>query len=388
MDLFEHQGKELLLSHGLSVPHGVVATTLTQALDAAGEVGYPAVVKAQVRTGGRGKAGGIRVVPSPDELSRVTTELLGSQLKGEMVGRVLVEEALDLVGEVYVSVLLDRPGRGYLVLVSASGGVDIEEVARTSPSEILRLPVDPLAGVDPHELAETVAGLGIEEGPARELVNLVTALLHVFTAGDAELVEINPVGLLADGRVMPLDAKVSLDESARFRHPEWEQWESSTFHDDRDRRARARGLNYVGLDGEVGIIGNGAGLVLSTLDVVAEAGGRAANFLDVGGGASAEVMSAALEVVDSDPSVRAILVNIFGGITRGEEVARGIVDALSRLELRSPVVIRLDGTNAAEGMEILGPHLSDRLRTESSMDGAAAVAVALAGAGAGTGGVG
>jgi len=262
--------------------------------------------------------------------------------------------------------------------VSARGGVDIEEVAATDPGAIVRLPIPPTTG-----LTEDAARAAVEEaelaGDVRDAAAaMLVGLFGAFTAGDAELVEVNPLVVSGDRGLVALDAKVTLDDSARFRHPEWEQWATAEWHDERERRARERGLNYVGLDGTVGVIGNGAGLVLSTLDVVSQAGGSAANFLDVGGGASAEVIAAALEVVDSDDRVRAILVNIFGGITRCDEVARGMIDAMGRVALRSPIVVRLDGTNAAEGRALLADHESDRLVSQPTMLDAAQAAVALA----------
>lgn len=388
MDLYEHQGKDLLRSHGVPVPAGAVATTPSAASAAAAALGFPATVdavavKAQVRTGGRGKAGGIRLVRSPGEVAPVAAELLAMEIRGEAVASVLVEEAVELAGECYLSVVLDRAGRGYLLLVSTEGGVDVEEVARRRPDAVLRVGLDPRSAIDAGGIATAMTGLDLAEPVLRSVAALAARLVEVFVAADAELVEINPVGIGVTGAVSALDAKVTLDASARFRHPEWAAWDGADFRDDRERRAKQRGLNYVGLDGDVGVIGNGAGLVLATLDVVARCGGRPANFLDIGGGASAAVMSAALAVVDSDPAVRAILVNIFGGITRGEEVAHGILDALARVRLTNPLVLRLDGTNAEEGLAILGPHLSDRLQTDPSMDGAAALAVGLAAGAAG-----
>lgn len=378
MDLFEHQGKELLAGHGLAVPRGAVASDPGEAVAAAAGLGYPVVVKAQVRTGGRGRAGGIRRAGDPEEVRSHAAAILGLDIRGERVGHLLVEEGLEVARELYVSLVLDRPGRGYLLLASAAGGMAIEDAAAADPATVARVALDPRAAITDEAVTAALAGLDLDPPTRSSVASAAAAAGRAFVAADAELVEVNPLAVLADGRVVALDAKVTLDDSARFRHPEWASWTAAAAHDARERQAGDRGLSYVGLDGTVGVIGNGAGLVLATLDVVARAGGRAANFLDIGGGAGAEVVSAALEVVDADPAVRAILVNIFGGITRGEEVAGGIIDAANRLELRSPVVVRLDGTNAAEGRAILARHLSGRLRTEASMDDAARVAVALA----------
>ena len=378
MDLFEYQGKQFLAAFGVPVPDGAVADTPEEASSVAERIGYPAAVKAQVRVGGRGKAGGIRIGHDAAEVAAHAEAILGMDIRGHTVHRVWVERAADVAEEYYASLTVDRAGRRYLALVSARGGVDIEEVAATDPGAIVRLPIPPGTG-----LTEDAARAAVEEaelaGDVREgAASMLVGLFGAFTGGDAELVEVNPLVVSGDRQLLALDAKITLDDSARFRHPEWEQWATAEWHDERERRARERGLNYVGLDGTVGVIGNGAGLVLSTLDVVSQAGGSAANFLDVGGGASAEVIAAALEVVDSDDRVRAILVNIFGGITRCDEVARGMIDAMGRVALRSPIVVRLDGTNAAEGRALLADHESDRLVSQPTMLDAARAAVALA----------
>jgi len=285
--------------------------------------------------------------------------------------------------ELYVSFLFDRSAKLHLGMLSARGGVDIEETAVEAPEAIHRFHVNPLDRLSGAAAAAAVGEAGITGDAAGPVATLLVKLFDAYVAEDAELVEINPLAVVADGRVLALDAKVVLDDNATWRHPGWEEWRDLDALDPRERAARERGLTYVGLDGSVGIIGNGAGLVMSTLDVVARAGGRAANFLDVGGGAGADVITAALEVVNADDAVRAIFVNIFGGITRGDEVARGIVEALGRVDLRSPIVVRLDGTNAAEGRAILAAHESARLVTRPSMEEAAGTAVALA-AGAST----
>ncbi len=376
MDLFEYQGKQFLARYDVPVPAGEVADTPDGAVAAAERLGYPVAVKAQVRVGGRGKAGGIKLGRSAEEVRAHAAAVLGMDIRGHTVRRVWVERGADVAEEYYLSFTIDRAGRRYLALASAQGGVDIEEVAATNPEAIARTPI----GVDGSGLDEVVAGAGLGADVRGEAAVLIGKTFTAFTEGDAELVEVNPLVVTGDRHVVALDAKVSLDDSARFRHPEWEEWATAEWHDERERQARERGLNYVGLDGTVGVIGNGAGLVLSTLDVVSQAGGDPANFLDVGGGARADVIAAALEVVDGDDRVRAILVNIFGGITRGEEVANGIIDAMARVQLRSPIVVRLDGTNAEEGRALLAGHESDRLISRPTMLEAAQAAVDLAAA--------
>ena len=378
MDLLEHAGKRILAAHGVPVPIGHLAVDVDQAVAAGEAIGFPVVVKAQVPVGGRGKAGGIRAASDAGELAAAAAAVLGMSIKGHLVRRVWVEEALVAARECYLSFTFDRSARLHLGMLSARGGVDIEEVAAETPGAVHRFHVDPLDGLTGDAAAAAVAAAGITGDAAGPLAALMVNLYDGYVADDAELVEVNPLAMVADGRVLALDAKVILDDNAAWRHPGWEQWRDLEDLDPRERSAREHGLTYVGLDGSVGIIGNGAGLVMSTLDVVAQAGGRAANFLDVGGGAGADVITAALEVVNADPAVRAIFVNIFGGITRGDEVARGIVEALGRVELRSPIVVRLDGTNAVEGRAILASHESDRLVSRPTMEDAARTAVALA----------
>jgi succinyl-CoA synthetase beta subunit len=385
MDLFEYQGKQFLARHGVEVPSGGVADTVEEALAKAARLGYPVAVKAQVRTGGRGKAGGIKVAHDPDELATHAGSILGMDIKGHTVHRVWVERGTVPAEEYYASLTVDRGNRCYLVLLSARGGVDIEEVAAAEPEAIVRERVSASTGLSRDHAQAIVDAAGLAADVGDQAADMLVALFGALTEGDAELVEVNPLAVTADRRLVALDAKVTLDGSARFRHPEWDGWATAEWHDERERRARERGLNYVGLDGTVGVIGNGAGLVLSTLDVVDQVGGSAANFLDVGGGASADVIAAALEVVDSDDRVQAVLVNIFGGITRCDEVARGIIDALDRVELRSPIVVRLDGTNAEEGRALLAGHESPRLVSRPTMLDAAQAAVELA-AGAGQAG--
>jgi succinyl-CoA synthetase beta subunit len=300
-------------------------------------------------------------------------------IKGYVVRRLWIEKASDIAREYYASFTLDRAVKLHLCMVSAKGGVDIEEVAATDPGAIARLHVDPVDGLSVTESAKLVAEAGLDEVARVQAADLLVKLYDCYVQGDCDLVEINPLILTTDGRVHALDAKVTLDDNAAFRHPEWGELGGSEELDARELLAKEKGLTYIGLSGSVGIIANGAGLAMSTLDVVNQVGGRAANFLDIGGGASADTMVSALEVINSDDAVRSIFVNIFGGITRVDEVANGVVEALRRVELRSPIVLRLDGTNAEEGRQILAGHLSDRIVVEDTMVGAARRAVAMAG---------
>lgn len=382
MDLFEYQGKELLRRFEVPVPEGRVAQTPDEAAEAARGLGGHVVVKAQVRVGGRGKAGGIKLASSPDEARASGERILGMEIGGHTVERVLVERAGDIKAEHYVSFTLDRSERRYLAMMSAKGGVDIEEVAATEPAAIARVPIDPLLGLSQFHARRLVFGANLDKDAAAQLVELLPRLYRAFVGLDASLVEINPLVLTGDGRVMALDAKVSVDESAEFRHPFFAELKAAFEVPEQERLATDRGLNFIKLDGDVGIIGNGAGLVMATLDLVKNAGGEPANFLDVGGGAGAEVLSSALEVVAFDPSVRSVLVNIFGGITRCDLVAEGIIDALSRLEVAVPIVVRLDGTNAEQGRKMLldAPH--ERLVSSNSMLSAAEKAGELATMGA------
>ncbi len=380
MDLLEYQGKKLLASFGVPVPDGALAATSAEAVTAAQSVGYPVVVKAQVRVGGRGKAGGIRPANDAAEVAAAAGAILGMNIGGHTVAQLWVERASDIAAEHYVSLTLDRSARMHLGLLSVQGGVDIEAVAAADPAAVARLHIDPVDGLAAEPCRRWVAEAGLGDDIADAAVELLGRLWSAYAEGDAELVEVNPLVVTSDGALVALDAKVTVDASAAYRHPEWDGYLATQAGDDRERAARARGLQYVGLDGTVGIIANGAGLAMSTLDVVAQVGGSPANFLDIGGGAKAEVMAAALEVVNADPKVAAILVNIFGGITRGEEVANGVVTALDRIEMTSPIVVRLDGTNAEEGRAILARHESERLRSCATMVEAAETAVALAAA--------
>jgi succinyl-CoA synthetase beta subunit len=365
MDLFEHQGKELFAAHDIAVPRGVIATTSREARDAAAGFGGSAVVKAQVQAGGRGKGGAVVVVASPDDAAAHAERLLRDGFGGLAVTRVLVEEVLPIARELYASIVLDRAARDYLALMTADGGVEIEELARVRPEALRRVHVNPMLGLRDYHIRWLVGVLPLE---ARGLAaDVVRKLWDVVGSLDASLVEVNPLVLLDDGRVVALDAKVTVDDNALPRHPDVVGLQAAFSIDPVEARAREAGLQYVKLDGEVGVIGNGAGLVMSTLDVVQLAGARAANFLDVGGGASADLMSTSLELILSDPSVRVVLINIFGGITRCDVVAAGILEALQRVPPGVPIVVRLDGTNAEEGRMILAEAGIDRIVPAATM---------------------
>jgi succinyl-CoA synthetase beta subunit len=378
VDLFEYQGKQYFARFGIPVSAGGVAETVDDAVSRADEAGYPVVVKAQVQVGGRGKAGGIKLANNADEVRTHAGNILGMDIRGHVVRRLWIEHASDIAAEYYASFTLDRSAKRYLGLLSAKGGIDIEAVADEDPDAIARVHVDPVEGLTEAQAREWVLRAKLDPAATDGAVDILLKLYRCYVEGDADLVEINPMILTPDGRVHALDAKVTLDDSASFRHPEWDEFRGLAQLDPRETLAKEKGLQYVGLDGTVGVIANGAGLAMSTCDVVNQVGGSPANFLDIGGGASADVMANALEVINTDEKVRAIFINIFGGITRGEEVANGIVQALGRVELRAPIVIRLDGTNAEEGRAILAPHESDRLISKPTMLGAAEAAVALA----------
>jgi succinyl-CoA synthetase beta subunit len=378
LDLFEYQGKQLFARYGIPVSAGGVADTVEEAVVAANAAGYPVVVKAQVQVGGRGKAGGVKLAENVDDLRSHAGNILGLDIKGHVVGRVWVEHASDIAAEYYASFTLDRAAKRHLGMLSARGGIEIETVAETDPDAIARIHIDPVDGLDEPTARKWVAAAKLDPAATEGAVDILLKLYRAYEDGDADLVEINPLILTPDGKVHALDAKVTLDDNARFRHPEWAELEGLEKLDPRERDASEKGLQYVGLDGEVGVIANGAGLAMATCDIVHEVGGRPANFLDIGGGASAQVMANALGVINNDPSVKAIFINIFGGITKGEEVANGIVQALGEVDISSPIVIRLDGTNAEMGREILKSHESDRLVSKATMIDAARAAVELA----------
>ena len=378
MDLYEYQGKELLRQFGIETLEGAVAGSPDEAKKAAEQFGGTVAVKAQVLTGGRGKAGGIKVVQEPADAEEAARQILGMDIKGHEVRQVLVEAGAAIASEMYLSITVDRAEKKPLILFSTEGGVDIEEVAETSPESLVKIHVDPLLGLLPYEVRELTFGAGLEgdvaKGVGKTLQNLYTA----FTESDASLVEINPLVATEDGRVLALDAKVTVDNSSLFRHQNIAELHDVEAADPEEQRALEAGLQYVKLDGDVGILGNGAGLVMSTLDVVANAGGEPANFCDVGGGADAEKISEALDIVTSNRQVKSVLFNIFGGITRGDEVARGLLGALERSEINLPIVVRLDGTNAEEGRQILSENTPENVYTEETMLDAARRAVELA----------
>ena len=397
MDLFEYQAKELFAEYGVPIPHGKVASTADEAKQIAEEIAAAGksdakplvVIKAQVKTGGRGKAGGVKLADSPDEARDKAAAILGMDIKGHTVHTVLVAEDTDIAEEYYLSFLVDRAERTFLSMCSVEGGVEIEEVARTHPEALAKIPVSPLTGVDRAKALEIVRAGGLPEEAQEGAAQLAERLWAVFTDEDATLVEVNPLVYTGDGRVVALDAKVTLDDNAAFRQ-DWASFADPTAVDPIEARAKAKHLNYVKLDGSVGIIGNGAGLVMSTLDVVAYAGEefggvRPANFLDIGGGASAEVMANGLDIVLSDPDVRSVLVNVFGGITSCDAVANGIVSAMALLAergepVRHPIVVRLDGNNAAEGRRILAEAALPVVEQVATMDDAARRAAELAAA--------
>ena len=376
MDLYEHQGKELFARFGIPVPRGIVSTTGQEAAAATTELGGRSVVKVQVQTGGRGKGGGVVLVDAPERAAEETERLLRDGFRSMPVNRVLIEELLPIAREFYTSILLDRSSGSYLAMMTAEGGVDIEELARTRPEALRRLHIDPSLGIREYHVRELVGTLPLDvRAGAGEILR---TMFRILVELDGTLVEINPLVQLEDGGAVALDAKVTIDDNALFRHPDLEELRTAFPIDPVEARAKEKGLQYVKLDGEVGIIGNGAGLVMSTLDVVAQAGARAANFLDVGGGASADQMATSLEVVLSDPAVRSVLVNIFGGITRCDLVAEGILGALERVDARVPIVVRLDGTNAEQGRRLLAEADASNLHPEATMLDAARRAVELA----------
>ncbi len=375
MDLFEYQGKQLLGAQGIPVPRGELARTPAEALAAAERIGGEVVVKAQVQVGGRGKAGGIKLAQSADEAGTHAQAILGMDINGHTVHSVWVEEASQIRAEYYASVTFDRGAKAPLVMLSGMGGVDIEEVAATNPQALARLHIDPLSGFQQHHARWLCYHAGIDPEAITGVVAILTQLYAGFVACDALLMEINPLIVTTDGRVVALDAKVSIDNNALYRHPELAAMRDSAIADPQERMALERGVTYVKLDGDVGILGNGAGLVMSTLDVVALAGGRPANFLDAGGGSKADEVVTALEVLLSDDKVTSLLVNIFGGITRCDEVAEGLLVALERLGATLPIVVRLDGTNEAQGRAILAERAPANVRVEPTMLAAAKAAV-------------
>jgi succinyl-CoA synthetase beta subunit len=378
VDLYEYQGKQFFATFGIPVSAGDATSDVDEAVAIAERVGYPVVVKAQVQVGGRGKAGGIKLANDAAEVRLHAGNILGMDIKGHRVDIVWIEKASDIAEEYYASFTLDRSAKKYLGMLSREGGVEIEAVAAENPDAIAKIWVDPVDGLDEATARAWVEAANLNPEATDGAVDILLKLYDAYTAGDADLVEINPLIFTPDKRVHALDAKVTLDGNAVFRHPDYEQYDATQVRDERETAAHEKGLQYVGLEGSVGVIANGAGLAMSTVDVVNQVGGKPANFLDIGGGANATVMAGALEVINNDPNVKSIFINIFGGITRGEEVANGIIEALQRVSIDSPIVIRLDGTNADQGRAILQPHLSDKLQMAPTMLEAARSAVALA----------
>ena len=378
MDLLEYQGKQFFATYGIPVSEGEAVTTVEDAVAAADRIGYPVVVKAQVHVGGRGKAGGVKLASNTAEAREHAEFILGLDIKGHIVKTVWIESASDIAEEYYASFTLDRAAKKHLGMLSAEGGVEIESVAETNPDAIAKIWIDPVDG-----LTEAAARAWVEEAklnPAANdgAVDILLKLYEAYTKGDCDLCEINPLILKPTGEVHALDAKVTFDGNAEFRHEGWDVIDASQIRDEREQAAHDKGLQYVGLDGSVGVIANGAGLAMSTVDIVNQVGGSPANFLDIGGGANAEVMAGALEVINNDPNVKSIFINIFGGITKGDEVANGIVTALGRVQIDAPIVIRIDGTNAEQGRAILAEHASDKLQSKATMIEAAKTAVELA----------
>src|SRR6187431_682337 len=387
MDLFEYQARDLFEKHGVPVLPGIVATTPAEARAAAEKLGGVTVVKAQVKVGGRGKAGGVKVAKTADEAEAAAAAILGMDIKGHTVQRVMIAAGAAIAEEFYFSVLLDRAERRYLAMCSVEGGVEIEQLAVERPDALARVAVDPLVGIDAAKAAEIVAKAGFSAELAGPVADVIQKLWTVYRDEDATLVEVNPLVRTEDGSIIALDGKVTLDENAGFRHPDHEELEDAAAADPLEAKAKALNLNYVKLDGSVGIIGNGAGLVMSTLDVVAYAGEqfggvKPANFLDIGGGASAEVMGNGLHIILSDPAVKSVFVNVFGGITACDAVANGIVSALQHLgdEATKPLVVRLDGNNVEEGRRILAEANHPLVTVVDTMDGAARRAAELAAA--------
>jgi succinyl-CoA synthetase beta subunit len=378
MDLLEYQGKQLFAKHGVDVPEGRQAVTAKEARKAAEELGFPVVIKAQVQIGGRGKAGGIKLAKDADEAEENADAILGMDIRGLTVHEVWVERASDIASEYYAAVIFDRSAKKPLVMLSSMGGMDVEKIAEDHPDAIARLHVDPLVGFLPFHGRRLAFESGIDADVIRPVGAMLAKLYDLFVAVDATLVEINPLIVTKDREVLALDAKVSVDDNALGRQPEIAAMRNPSAEDPQEQMAHERGITYVKLDGEIGILGNGAGLVMSTLDVVAQAGGSPANFLDVGGGAKAEEIVQALEVLLSDEKVKAVLFNIFGGITRCDEVAKGILQALDTIEVKVPIVVRLDGTNDEEGRRILADAARPELHPAKTMLEAADMVVDLA----------
>jgi succinyl-CoA synthetase beta subunit len=384
MDLLEYQGKQLFARHGVPVPQGLPAHTLDEAVAAADEIGYPCVVKAQVQIGGRGKLGGIKLCKDRAEAEENARAILGMDIRGLTVHEVWVEGASEIASEYYASVVFDRSVKAPLVMLSTKGGMDIEQVADEDPDAIAHLHVDPLLGFQDFHGRRLAFEAGVDADVVRPVGAMLAKLYEVFTAEEATLVEVNPLIVTPDRDVKALDAKVTLDGNALYRHAENAELRDVSAEDPQEVMAKERGLTYVKLDGDIGILANGAGLSMSTLDVVAEAGGTPANFLDAGGGSRADAITAAVEVILSDAKVKAVLFNIFGGITRCDEVAKGLIEAFKQINPTVPFVVRLDGTNGEKGRALLSEANLPNVHAEATMDGAAAKVVELAAGGAGS----
>jgi succinyl-CoA synthetase beta subunit len=379
MDLYEYQGKQLFKQFGIPVSEGRIATTPAEARAAAEEIGGPVVVKAQVLTGGRGKAGGIKLASDPADAELKASEILGLDIRGHVVKTLWIEQASDIAKEYYLSVTFDRGAKQPLFMFTTQGGVEIEEVAENNPEALVRLHVDPLEGFQPWVARRLVYGAGVEDpSEQKQIADIVGKLYRCFVDCDAMLAEINPLIVTPDGVVKALDSKFTVDDSALYRHADIAEFRDTSAADPLEALAREKGVTYVKLDGSVGILGNGAGLSMSTVDVVVVAGGQPANFCDLGGGGNAQGVVDALEVITADPQVKSIFFNIFGGITRCDEVARGILEALSQMGISTPIVVRLDGTNAEEGRKILADAAPPNLHVEPTMLDAARRAVELA----------
>jgi succinyl-CoA synthetase beta subunit len=384
VDLLEYQGKRLFAEHGVPVPEGRHASDVESAVVAAEELGFPCVIKAQVQIGGRGKAGGIKLAENVDEARQHAESILGMEIRGPRgegpfrVHEVWVERASEIDAEYYASLILDRSEKKILAMLSAMGGINVEEIAERDPEALVKRHIDPSARLDPGSGRELAAAAKLDPDVQEPAGELLAKLYDAFVATDATLIEVNPLIATSERAVVALDSKVTIDNNSLFRHPEIAEFRNPSAEDPQEQMAKEKGLTYVKLDGDIGILGNGAGLCMATLDVVAQAGGEPANFLDAGGGSKAEVIVDALDVITSDEKVRAILFNIFGGITRCDEIARGIIEAESRIDIEVPLVVRLDGTNSEEGLRLLADADLPDLHVEKTMLGAAERVVELA----------
>ena len=373
MNLFEYQGKDLYKKYSITTPESIFINSISDLTENHG-LSFPLVVKAQVQVGGRGKAGGIKVAKNHQELEEHIDAILGMDIKGHKVESLLIEEASEIISEYYISFTLDRSEKKYLMMLSSKGGMDIEEVAANSPEDLIKIYISPSLGLESKIITQAIKDANLNLDYIDELHEIISKLYKLFTEGDCDLVEVNPLAITNQG-VSALDSKVSLDMNAIYRHDDFKKYEEEIPIPESEKFAKSKGLNFIKLDGSVGIIGNGAGLVMSTLDVVAEHGGKAANFCDIGGGAKAETVTAALEVLESEEEVTSVLINIFGGITRCDLVAEGIVEATKGKVLKWPLIVRLDGTNSKEGLEILSKNANEKIIISESMDDAAKAAV-------------